>query len=57
MLYSINRVSIDGKNASGSDSVGELMALEMIINGMKEGDIITIRPVVEEPKPDTSETI
>jgi len=52
MLYSINRMSSDGRNASGSDAVGDLMALEMVINGMRNGDTITIRPVVTETKID-----
>jgi hypothetical protein len=52
MLYSINRTSSDGRNASGSDAVGELMALEMVINGMRNGDTITMHPVLSETKVD-----
>ena len=52
MLYSINRTSSDGRNASGSGAVCELMAIEMVVNGMKAGDTITMHPVLPETKPD-----
>jgi hypothetical protein len=52
MLYCINRTSSTGNTGSGSAEVGELMALEMVINGMRNGDTITMHPVLPQAKED-----